>query len=53
METAELIEAAKLLAQLYFSLTAAANLSEQEKTDLLNSERERFKKNREQGLPLV
>jgi len=53
METAELIELAKLGLQVYFALTAAAKLSEEEKQKLLISERERFEKNRTTPLPEV
>ena len=53
METAELIEIAKLGLQVYFALTNAANLSEEEKQKLLDSERERFEKNRAEPLPYV
>jgi len=53
MGTAELIEIAKLGLQVYFALSNAANLTEEEKQALLTSERERFEKNRATPLPDV
>jgi hypothetical protein len=51
METAALIEIAKLGLQVFFALSDAANMTEEEKQALLTSERERFEKNRAVPLP--
>jgi len=53
METAAMIELAKLGLQIFFALSAAADLTEEEKVSLLNEERARFKKNIAQPLPDV
>ena len=53
METALIIELAKLGLQLFFTLSNAAGLTTQEKEDLLNQERVRFYKNIAQPLPDV
>ena len=53
MEAAALIELAKLGLQVFFALSDAANLTEEEKQKLLTSERERFDKNVSQSLPGV
>ena len=44
------IEITKLIAQLYFAAARQANLTEEEATKLLDSERERFKANIEEPL---
>ena len=48
-----ILEGLKLAAQIFFTLSAAANLTEGERYELLNSERERFLKNRATPLPEV
>ena len=53
METAAIIEIAKLAIQLFFTLSNAANMTEAEKQELLVSERARFEKNLSQPLPEV
>jgi len=53
METALIIEGAKLALQLFFLATNAAGLSEEEKQKLLTDERARFEKNISQPLPEV
>lgn len=50
---AGVIELAKLGAQIYFSATRQAGLSEEEKEQLLMSERDRFNKNIQEELPDV
>jgi len=53
METAVLVEITKLILQISFALMDAANLTEEEKAELVNNERARFLKNRAQPLPDV
>ena len=53
MGAAELIEIAKLGLQVYFALSNAAGMTEDEKHKLLTSERERFEKNISKPLPTV
>jgi len=53
METALIIELAKLGLQAFFTLSNAAGLTTQEKEDLLNQERIRFYKNIATPLPEV
>jgi len=48
-----ILEGIKLAAQLFFMLSDAANLTDQEKENLLNQERIRFYKNRATPLPDV
>lgn len=49
----EILEAVKLAAQLYFAIAAQAGLDEQQQMELLNKQREEFKKLRSEPLPDV
>jgi hypothetical protein len=53
MEKAIVIEIVKGLLQLFFALSAQANLTTEEQSMLLMNERERFRKNVSKPLPEV
>ena len=53
MEALAMIELAKLALQIWFAVANAANLTEEQKQELLESERKRFAKNLSKPLPDV